>query len=130
MGKENTSPEGRKSEITRRTRAQYPSAYARKSSNRSWAVRYGWFRLRSFRRCELCRRPVQTQLWWPLLNRPEELMKATSGIPTFHTHPKVFARQSDEVVLGSGGAGGRPFSLSSERVTRRGVRKVYLLLPW
>jgi len=30
---------------------------------------------------------------------------------------------------GRGGAC-QPFSFSSERITRRGVRKVYLLLPW
>src|SRR4029077_2574533 len=99
------SPEDRRSEITRRARAQGPNAYVRKSSNRSLAVRYGSFRLRSFRRCELCRRPVQTQLRRPLLNRPEELMKTTSGSPALHTQSQRLARQSYEIVLGLGGAG-------------------------
>src|SRR4029077_10526213 len=93
------SPEDRRSEITRRARAQGPNAYVRKSSNRSLAVRYGSFRLRSFRRCELCRRPVQTQLRRPQLYQPDQLTKATSGIPAFRMQSKVFARQSNEVVL-------------------------------
>src|SRR4029077_6348078 len=103
------SPEDRRSEITRRARAQGPNAYARKSSNRSWAVRYGSFRLRSFKRCELCRRPVQTQLRRPLLNRPEELTKATSGIPAFRMQSYVFASQRNEIVLSM--EGDQPFSL-------------------
>src|SRR4029077_13679806 len=82
------SPEDRRSEITRRARAQGPNAYVRKSSNRSLAVRYGSFRLRSFRRCELCRRPVQTQLRRPQLYQPDELTKPRQGFRRSVCNPK------------------------------------------
>ena|SRR5947208_2300615 len=61
-----------------------------------------------------------------ITRRAHESQVRDSGIPYAIL---VFARQSKEIVLSiEGGSTFLPFQ--AKGVTRRGVRKVYLLLPW
>jgi len=56
-------------------------------------------------------------------------MKPESTFQCSKCNTQMFARQS-EIVLSIGGTGCFLLAFPSEQVTRRGVRKAYLLLPW